>query len=535
MYAYYLADMSKKITAAISSSPSSSFNPLTKLSDFPSLLSKTRAMTSSREDSPQEDYFDTKEKALSYIYDAYTVLPSVYHSVFVDPLKNLFTNNYDQIVASIDQTGRDIPWREWLDSINQRKTGYRRQDTHAFEESIADLYDGFLSMEERKRIKPPDYQTVSPLVLWGGPEAGPYTIPADPEFVVKLGINMSVVSMPPSYSENIVLWSAIGHETGGHDILHADKGLLSEIENVVEREILKNRNESSLRGQEVTFNGRKVPLVEFAASYWKSTMDETASDVCGLLNLGPAAGIGIATLLIPIRGGRLLSQGWYDDVHPIDALRVLLAADVIRKIPDLDVNVANAWGDALERIVDKYISDKNEFTLITDIEGNGENVIIPYDAMRETIKIVAKTIGFTPLDTLEKHSLSEINTWANSDESLTLSLADDILNNKEPSLKRGADEQTVYAAHIISAATIAMAESADIPKVTDLAVSALNKMYDTNLVWRGFPLRYRSNLYAHNMVPHFRTKYRSMVRQSNDSNNNKRKKKHKTIKGKIIK
>jgi hypothetical protein len=118
-------------------------------------------------------------------------------------------------------------------------------------------------------------------------------------------------------------------------------------------------------------------------------------------------------------------------------------------------------------------------------------------------------------------------------------LADDILNNKEPSLKRGADEQTVYAAHIISAATIAMAESADIPKVTDLAVSALNKMYDTNLVWRGFPLRYRSNLYAHNMVPHFRTKYRSMVKQSNNNNstnkNKKNKKKNKSIKAKIIK
>jgi hypothetical protein len=490
-------------------------------------------MTSSKEDSPKEEYFDTKEKALGHVYDGYTILPSIYHPVFVDPLKNLYTNYYEQIISAIEQTGEDVPWREWFDSINQRKTGYKRPATHAFEESIADLYDGFLSMEERKQVKPPDYQVVSPLVLWGGPEAGPYTIPADPEFVVKLGVNMSVVSMPPSYSENIVLWSAIGHETGGHDILHADAGLLSEIGYVVEREIIKNKNESSLRGQEVSLNGRKTPLAEFAAGYWKMTIDETASDVCGLLNLGPAAGIGIACLLIPIRGGKLLSEGWYDDVHPIDALRVLLAADVIRDIPDLDVNIANAWGDALELIAEKYITNRNEFKLITESpSGIYTNVIIPYDGMREVIKIVAKTIAFTPLDTLEKHHLSEINTWANSDETLTLRMANDFLDDKEPSLEPGPDGQTVYAAHVISAAIIALAESSNISKTTDLAISALNKMYDNNLVWRGFPLRYRSNLYTHNMVPHFGTKYRSVIGQGNFKKGNRTskivKKKNKT-------
>jgi hypothetical protein len=178
------------------------------------------------------------------------------------------------------------------------------------------------------------------------------------------------------------------------------RGLLSEIGHVVEQEILKNKNEPPLRGQEVTVNGRKMPAAEFAADYWKTTIDETASDICGLLNLGPAAGIGIAALLIPIRDGKLLSEGWYDDVHPIDALRVLLAADVIRDIRDLDINIAKAWGELLERIVDKYITNKNEITLVTDTPaGKYTSVVIPYEAMRQTIKIVAKTVAFTPLDT----------------------------------------------------------------------------------------------------------------------------------------
>src|SRR3712207_4462543 len=60
---------------------------LTELKDLTSLLNKTRDMIYSKEDSPQEDYFSTKDKALGYVYDGYTILPSVYHSVFVEPLK----------------------------------------------------------------------------------------------------------------------------------------------------------------------------------------------------------------------------------------------------------------------------------------------------------------------------------------------------------------------------------------------------------------------------------------------------------------
>ena len=64
MHLYWLSSMTK--TASTLSADS-----LTELKDFSSLLSKTRAMTSSSEDSPQEDYFSTKEKALGYVYDGY--------------------------------------------------------------------------------------------------------------------------------------------------------------------------------------------------------------------------------------------------------------------------------------------------------------------------------------------------------------------------------------------------------------------------------------------------------------------------------
>ena len=51
--------------------------------------------------------------------------------------------------------------------------------TDAFEEVVSDLYDGFLSAEDRKGIELPDTVVVPPLVKWGNPRFGPYTWPLD--------------------------------------------------------------------------------------------------------------------------------------------------------------------------------------------------------------------------------------------------------------------------------------------------------------------------------------------------------------------
>jgi hypothetical protein len=484
---------------------------LTELRDFDSFVEKALPIVKSKDDFKNINYFSTKQKLLSYIYEGYTILPLVYHKTFLDPLKYMASNFYEEIRGYIKRYP-DLnagPFREWLDSIYQHKSGYLLKYTRAFEESIADLYDGFLSMEERINIKPPDYEKFPPLVRWGGPDAGPYTYPATglSTYSDTPEMNIAVVSMPPAYSQNIALWAAIGHETGGHDVLHADKGLLNELEDVTTKQIMK---EEKLKGHQVMYNGRQLPLAEFAANYWKNTMDETASDVCGLLNLGPAAGIGLAVLLISVtemRTGKrnLVSSGPLSDVHPIHAIRILLAADVIRNIPDLDAHVAGMWADALEGIVDKYVDNKNEYVLYTQTEsGRKTNAEIPYNDMRETVKIVAKTLAFTPLTSLEGHSLSEINTWANSDETIAVRIANDLLNKKEPSIVSGKYEDTIYAAHIISGAVIALANMSDLKTTTDLAIIALNKMYDTNHVFHGFPFRFRSDVYVHNLVSGFK-------------------------------
>jgi hypothetical protein len=444
--------------------------------------------------------FATRKKALDIIESGYRRLPPIYEDPFLNPLKKLATEvDYDLILERL-HAGGNGPWSDWMASIAQRQPGPLQKATQAFEETISDLYDGFLSLEERRGVKPPDHQTVSPLVKWGNPEAGPYTWPATTGS--RLGMEMSVVSMPPAYAKNIALWAALGHETGGHDILHADEGLLAEIAALVENRVLEAGKKKPLKGSFAEVNGRRVPVTEFAAQYWKRCIDETASDVCGLINLGPAAGVGLAVLLIPIRNGTLPTVNHVEDEHPIDALRILLAAEVVRDIPDLELSLAQTWNKSLNAVADRYIPDTSRFALYSlDSTGNPYwEVVVPYEPMQETVRVVASTIAFAPLASLENHSLSEINTWSNSDERLTARLAQDFLSGQTPSLAPGPAGETVYAAHVLSAAVLALANGAPIEPTSERATQALVELYNQNPVWRGFPVRYRGDVYRHPFV-----------------------------------
>ncbi|EOP29563.1 MULTISPECIES: hypothetical protein [Bacillus cereus group] len=84
-----------------------------------------------------------------------------------------------------------------------------------------------------------------------------------------MGLEVAIVSIPPvNAKKGLLAWSCIGHEVGGHDILNADIGLLAELAESVRTDL----NEQNL-GQVLS-------------NYWASRIDETASDVLGVLNLG---------------------------------------------------------------------------------------------------------------------------------------------------------------------------------------------------------------------------------------------------------
>ena len=118
-----------------------------------------------------------------------------------------FTNHFHEILQDIATSGEgDIPFRDWLDAIQQRKDQYLREPTHAFHYLINDLFVGWLDSESRFGIKPPDNEVVPPLVRWGRPDMGPYTVAVRSRLKQEYGISMSVVTMGPALSRNIAMW-----------------------------------------------------------------------------------------------------------------------------------------------------------------------------------------------------------------------------------------------------------------------------------------------------------------------------------------
>jgi hypothetical protein len=352
-------------------------------------------------------------------------------------------------------------------TILQNAEGYQERATDAFQEVVSDLYDGFLSAADRRGVDPPEGGIVPPLVKWGNPDFGPYTWPVDAtdSFNVKAG----VVSLPPANGRrDILAWAALGHETAGHDILGADDGL---------RDELSNHVFSALD---------KEALPQGLAEYWASRIDETASDVMGILNMGPAAAIGLIGYFRGLNaafGGNptLRDEGSASDPHPADVLRGYLAASVVRL---LSFKGAKAWAEMLEKETDKDV-----------IQIQLEGVPINTDIVRRSAAIVANTLVRTRAQALEGHALGYIQNWRNRDEEIVRSLRVTLNTTSDVSaqLKDG-----FYAAHVVAAAVMcAISTQSPLPMLFERMITLLKAMHDQNPSWGPLFVRHPGDMVMH--------------------------------------
>ena len=353
-------------------------------------------------------------------------------------------------------------------SILQNGEGYKEKATDAFQEVVSDLYDGFLSAEDRAGVKPPDLSIIAPLVKWGNPDFGPYTWPVDVTSSV-FGLQTGIVSLPPANAEHgLLAWSALGHETGGHDILHADTGLLQELARKVRTELTENNFKQGL------------------PQYWASKIDETASDVLGILNMGPAAGIGLIGYFRGLNAASrgeptLRNSGSITDPHPADILRGYLAASTVKL---LSFSGANDWSDVIETETNKDLSE---------IRLGG--VRISSEDAKNSARIVASVIANAKLESLENHALSEIQNWRNEDELIVQQLRSHLTMG---TLLPEDSASEIYATHVVAAAvTEALSTNANIPIIFDRMVAILKSMHDSNPSWGPLFIAHPGDLSPH--------------------------------------
>ena len=386
-----------------------------------------------------------------------TRLPPLYREAMISPFINTLRQIGEQ---GFERTLQSDPRREgaaglMLDiaqAILQQGESFAEAPTDAFEEVVSDLYDGFLSAEDRQGVEPPDRGAIPPLVKWGNPDFGPYTWPVDATST--FGCKAAVVNLPPANARRgLVAWSALGHETAGHDILHADTGLPEELSAALQK---------SLR-----------PPGHGLDQYWSARIDETASDVMGILNVGPAAGIGLIAYfrgLSAAFGGeaRLRSEGPEDDPHPADILRGYLAAETVALLEFTD---HNEWS--------RIISDETDKDLATIVLA-GEQV--PKDLARQSAGIVAQTLVCYRAKALENHALGEIQNWRDSDERKVNLLRTALRTGGE--LPDSPAPSPVYAAHAVAAAvTEALADGTNLQPLFERMLAMLNTMHDQNPSW----------------------------------------------------
>jgi hypothetical protein len=386
---------------------------------------------------------------------------------FVATLSALGDTEFNRILAA--DVNNDRAARLMMDiaqALLQPAEGVEREALRAFQELVSDLYDGFLSAEDRRGMKPPDRGVIAPMVKFGEPRSGPYAWPIEATSSFRVGgttgPNSAIVSLPPSMARGgLMAWSSICQETAGHDILGADRGLAAELSDSV-ASALSSAGMKSL------------------ATYWSERIDETASDVMGILNMGPAAGIGLVAFF---RGfdGLLRSNGPTDDPHPSDVMRGFLAAATVRL---LEFDDHDRWADLIRG---ETLKDVRRLTI-------AGRPISPARA-EKSAAIAAATIVSTRLRSLERTPLGRIQNWRNADDKVTARLRRLLTSSAPPPGNFGSD---AYAAHAVAAAVLAaLAGDAAIPDLQMRMMCMLNVMHDRNASFGPLFVSQPGNISAH--------------------------------------
>ncbi|MEY2668274.1 MAG: hypothetical protein RJA59_912 [Pseudomonadota bacterium] len=432
------------------------------LAGLAACVAEARAAALSPQSSPPDPTFFSSLRAR--IEKASRELPEAYRAAVADPLRRALDGmgpgGFARILA-VDP-GRTGPARLLLDlcqAVLQRGEGYQARATAAFQEVVSDLYEGFLSAEDRRGVKPPDHGVTPPLVRWGPAETGPYTWPA--RVTATFDVGAAVVSLPAANATGgLLAWPALAHEAAGHDILEADDGLREELARAVRREVRAARIDPAVGG------------------YWAERIDEAAADVLGVLNMGPAAAVGLVGYFRALNGvwrgtSSLRSAGAAEDPHPADLARAYLAAETVRL---LSFQGAGAWADRLLAEADR---DRDRIRF-------GDVPVTP-EAARASAAAVARAIVRTRVRSLEGRSLGEIQDWSDRDEAVVAALRP-ALREEGGQPRAGRYVKGAYAAHAVAAAVYeAVAGGANPARVQERMVSVLEGMHLRNPSWAGHP------------------------------------------------
>lgn len=407
-------------------------------------------------------------------------LPMSFRRGYVEPLRH-------NAVTVIEELGASEGAEDQIETIFGAV--YQHSDTglqpylRRFLAVISNLYRSFLDGSKRGSLGIELSETLPPLASFQtNPQNGPYTITCDT--VAKLfGADVGVVSLPRTFAVHPLLYGSLAHETGGHDVIHADLTLLPQ-----------------LRSQ--AYDLFAGPDAHWLGMLWDYWMDEAAADVYGVLNMGPYFGYNLALLLsVFIAQGlaagrpsnsnspptlRCQSGSASDgslDVHPTDILRLALVQGAVESLIRLNVSARQAHSRDLSHLSTLLSAGASQVELSgfvrvrnglsTDLQRS-----VSLDAMQDAARQVGHMIATTPLAALSGHAIQDIETWDDGDENAALAIAGRLVAGTSGVDGLGDDAQIVAGLTLASLQRPAAYANASLS-----AAKALDSSYASDPIW----------------------------------------------------
>jgi hypothetical protein len=432
------------------------------------------------------DFFGTAGEALPHgpalaevIREGAARLPELYAAEYASPLQSSLSRLLQLVAArELDATTLEA----LTGAVYQHRQRSREHGAiDRFLAVISDLFRSFLDAGKRAKADVPLRQTLPPLAMFQHDgHAGPFTITVE-QVERLIQSKVGVVTMPATYANHPLIWASLAHETGGHDVTHADPGLLTELAVGIPSALADIRTGGLSRDQ-----------LALLWSYW---IDEASADVYGLLNIGPAFAPNQAAFFAAIEAEgdnpppRLRMISKFDprdpnqilDPHPTDILRLHLAAGVIGTLTHLSSQTRTDYIKLLDDLAGLLTSgDTLAITGNVPI-GQGRlqpiEMTVPLNIMAETARNVGGFIATAKLDALNGRSIQQIETWDDPDEARATSVKEALLEGR-PIGDLGDD------ADLLAGATMALLERPALyDRVTAALNNGLNLSFERDPIW----------------------------------------------------
>ena len=389
-------------------------------------------------------------------------LPLVYQASYARPLRQ----SVNHLVRSSDSTLDTYGTAESLvGAVSQHLPGCEvRQPLRQFLAIVSNLYRSFLAPDKRISAEMPlAVPTLPPLASFHpGGMPSPYgpAVFTTPMMRLLCGSEVAVVVLPASYHRTPLAWVPLAHEASGHGVLQADPRLLPDLIDGIR----------TLFGGGTLLPGHTPDEHQALGLLWSYWAEETASDVYGLLNVGPAFALNLAAFLaaqravslnVPAGMLPLLDVESGTDprrdlgVHPIDVLRLHVAIGVIQNLTDLSTTTARSYENALRTIADlcaqnawKRLSKPRKIVVRGRVEVDRERWVpldleLDYKRAAESARRVGAFIASTRLGAFSNRTVQDIETWDDSDELVAGSIARALLAPERVRLVEAGEERFI--------------------------------------------------------------------------------------------